>query len=200
MATWYTKMKTKNKALEERILRNTESLISRNGIKGWNMNDLASHAGITKRTLYKIIESKEQLIREIVFKNIFEIRDKISEIIKGSDDVLSGIDHIITTIAELLRNNIINRYGEILNEFPDLEAEIVKENAIFFSQLRDFLSKGIEDGYLVKDLTPDFMYRTFLANLFYFIKYSRTQEEAADNMALALRCMFRGSINYEKKN
>jgi len=43
------------------------------------------------------------------------------------------------------------------------------------------------------------MYRTFLANLFYFIKYSRTQEEAADNMALALRCMFRGSINYERK-
>jgi len=191
-------MKTKNKALEERIFKHTEAFIARNGIKGWNMNDLAAEAGITKRTLYKIIESKELLIREIVFRNIFEIRDKISEILKTGDDVLTSIDRIISTITELLRNNIINRYGDILNEFPDLESEIVKENEIFFSQLRDFLSRGIAEGYLMKDLSPDFMYRSFLAILFYFIKYSKSQEEAADSIGLALRCMFRGSINYER--
>ncbi|HOP65193.1 MAG TPA: TetR/AcrR family transcriptional regulator [Spirochaetota bacterium] len=191
-------MKTKNKAIEERIFKSTEILIIRNGVKGWNMNDLAAHAGITKRTLYRFIDSKEQMIRETVFRNIFEIRDEVFEILQAGDDVLTAIDKIISRITELMRGNILSRYGDILNEYPEIESGIVSENEIFFTQLREFLSRGIEEGYFVKELTPDFMYRTFLAILFYFFKYSESREEAADSIALALRCMFRGSINYDK--
>ena len=191
-------MKTKNKALEERVFKNAKTFISRNGIKGWNMNDLASDCGTTKRTLYKIIESKEQLVREVLFRNIYEIRDKIFELIQAGDDFLPTLDRIILEIAELMKNNFVSRYSDILNEYPELENEIVKENEIFFTQLRDFLSRGIAEGYLISELTPDFIYRSFLAVFFYFIKYSKTQDEAADSIGLALRCLYRGTISYER--
>ena len=117
---------------------------------------------------------------------------------QGGDDFLATLDRLILEITELMKNNFVSRYSDILNEYPELENEIVKENEIFFTQLRDFLSRGIAEGYLISELTPDFIYRSFLAVFFYFIKYSKTQDEAADSIGLALRCLYRGTISLER--
>ncbi len=188
-------MKSKNKAMEERVLKSAKNFISSYGVKGWSMDDLASAAGITKRTLYKIISTKEQLVHDIVFENIRENREAFFQILQSGPDFGEYIDLIIFKIPELLKNSYINRYKDILHEYPDIEAEIVRENEQVNSHMRDFFQNGVDKGYLRKEIRPEHMSQMLAAIMIFFVKYSDSQEDATEKIREALRYMLHGCIN-----
>ncbi len=194
MYIWYTNMKSKSKAIEEKVFKNVETLMLQYGIKGWNMNDLAGISGITKRTLYKIIASKEQLIRDVAFNNIRRIRERVFEIIKSDSAFKERMDKLITAIPELFKNNYINNYSDILNEFPELEADIVKENEKLSADLRLFFQSGIDCGCIRKDITPVLVQQMIQAFIIYFAKYSSSETEVADRIKMSLHCLINGLV------
>ncbi|PKL15580.1 MAG: hypothetical protein CVV49_20700 [Spirochaetae bacterium HGW-Spirochaetae-5] len=188
-------MKSKNKAMEERVLKNAQNFVSNYGVKGWSMDDLASAAGITKRTLYKIISSKEQLVHDIVFHEIRENADAFVQILQTGPDFKEYIDLIIFRIPELLKNSYINRYRDILHEYPDIEAELVRENEKVKSTMRDFFQRGVEKGYLRKEINPDLINDMLASVMIFFVKYSDSQEAATEKIREALRYLLHGCIN-----
>jgi len=188
-------MKTKNKLLEEKIINNAINYLSGHGIKGWNMNDLAAESGITKRTLYKIIISKEQLVLEIILKSIDETRKKFLEITRSGADYIDCLDRIVSGIPELMKNVYITRFSEILREYPDIEPKIVAENEIFFMEFKEFFQSGVDRGIIKKFVTPEFILDVFQSLLLFFAKYSPSREEALEKLSLALHCMVHGGIN-----
>lgn len=190
-------MKSKNKAMEERVFKSAQNFVSTYGVKGWSMDDLASSAGITKRTLYKIIGSKEELIRDIVFENIRENREAFIQILQSGPDFDEYIELIIYKIPELLKNSYINKYKDILREYPDIESEIVRENEQVSSQMRDFFQNGIDQGYLRKEIKPEQINQMLAATLIFFVKYSDSQDDATEKIREALRYILYGCINRE---
>ena len=185
-------MKTKSKVTEEKVFKSTETLMSRYGIKGWNMNDLARDSGMTKRTLYKIIDSKEQLIRDVAFKNIAAIRERIFDIFRTNKGFMECLEMMIVAIPELLKNNYIHNYSDILNEFPELEFDLVRENEKLSNDMFLFFQKGIDGGFIRKDLSPAFINQMFQGMIIYFAKYSSTESEVAEKINLALHSLIFG--------
>jgi len=185
-------MKAKSKAIEEKVYQSTETLMSRYGIKGWNMNDLAQASGITKRTLYKIITSKEQLIREVAFKNIAAIRERIFEILRRNPDFMESLEMMIVELPELLKNNYIHNYSDILTQFPELEADLVRENEKLSNDMYLFFQKGIDAGFVRKELSPTFINQMFQGMMIYFAKYSSSESEAAEKINMALHSLIFG--------
>ena len=181
--------------MEERVLKNAQNFVSNYGVKGWSMDDLASAAGITKRTLYKIISSKEQLVHDIVFHEIRENADAFVQILQTGPDFKEYIDLIIFRIPELLKNSYINRYRDILHEYPDIEAELVRENEKVKSTMRDFFQRGVEKGYLRKEINPDLINDMLASVMIFFVKYSDSQEAATEKIREALRYLLHGCIN-----
>jgi len=186
--------------MEERVLKSAQNFISSYGVKGWSMDDLASAAGITKRTLYKIISSKEQLVRDIVFENIRENREAFIQILQSGPDFGEYINLIIFKIPELLRDSYINRYKDILHEYPDIESEIVRENEQVSSQMREFFQSGVDKGYLRKEVRAEHMSQMLAAIMIFFVKYSDSQEDATEKIREALRYMLHGCINSGAEN
>lgn len=185
-------MKAKRKATEEKVYKSTEMLMSRYGIKGWNMNDLAQASGITKRTLYKIIESKEQLIRHVAFSNIHAMRDKIVDITRCDSGFMERMEKMINTVPEVLKNNYINNYSDILNEFPELEGDIVRENEKLFDEIRSFYQGGIDGGYIRSDIAPELIHHMVQALVIYFSKYPSSEADYTSRMKAALNSLFFG--------
>lgn len=184
--------------MEERVLKNAKNFISGYGVKGWSMDDLASASGITKRTLYRIISSKEQLVHDIVFQNIDENKEAVLKILHSGPGFDEYINLIIFKIPELVKNTYIKRYKEILLEYPDLEEEIVRENMKVNNHMRDFFQSGIDRGYLRKDIDAEQVNQMLGSFLLFFVKYSDSQEEATGKIREALRYMLSGCIDREK--
>ncbi len=188
------KMKFKSKAIEEKVFKCAEMLIYRHGTKGWNMNDLADSAGITKGTLYKIITSKEQLIHDVSFQNIKLMREKILEVIRSESGFMDRLEQLTVVVPGLLKNNYLNTYSDILKELPGLEADIVSENELIFNDMVSFFKTGIDEGYLRKDISPDLIHHMVQAIILYFAKYSNTGGEFPVKMKMALHCLINGII------
>ena len=53
---------TKDLPARERLLRATSELIYADGIEATGVDAIATHAGVTKRTLYQHFRSKDQLV------------------------------------------------------------------------------------------------------------------------------------------
>ena len=185
-------MKSKSKASEEKVFKSAETLMSRYGIKGWNMNDLAAASGITKRILYKIITSKEQLIRDVAFNNINAMREKLFDIIRTNEGFMECLELIIVAIPELLKNNYINNYSDILNEFPELEADLVRENEKLSNDILLFFQRGIDSGLISNNVTPAFINQMFQGLIIHFAKYSSSETETAEKLSIALRSLVFG--------
>lgn len=185
-------MKSKSKATEEKVFKSAELLMSRYGIKGWNMNDLAAASGMTKRTLYRIITSKEQLIRDVAFQNIDAIREQLFDIIRTNEGFMECLEMIITAIPELLKNNYVNNYSDILNEFPELEGELVHENEKLSNDIYLFFQRGIDSGFINKNVNPEFINQMFQGLIIHFAKYSSSETETAEKISLALRSLVFG--------
>lgn len=187
-------MKFKNKATEEKVFKSAEMLIYRHGTKGWNMNDLAEYAGITKGTLYKIITSKEQLIHDVSLKNIKVMREKILEVIKSGSGFMNRMEQLTVVVPGLLKNNYLNTYSDILKELPGLEEDIVIENELIFNDMVSFFKTGVDEGYIRKDISPDLIHHMVQAIILYFAKYSKSGGEFPEKMKMALHCLINGIV------
>jgi AcrR family transcriptional regulator len=187
-------MKFKSKATEEKVYKSAEILILRHGTRGWNMNDLADAAGITKGTLYKIITSKEQLIHDVSFRNIKIMREKILEVTRSEAAFMERIERLAVVVPGLLKNNYINTYSDILKELPGLEADIVRENELIFNDMVNFFQSGIDEGFLRKDISPQLIHHMVQAIILYFAKYSIPGGDFTEKMKMALHCLINGIV------
>ena len=182
----------KSRAIEERVLKTAQNFISCHGVKGWNMDSLANASGICKRTLYKTVTSKEQLIRDICIKAVIDIQNRFIEINKPEKDFMEAFEEMLQIVPDLLKNNYIFNFNEILHEYPSLEPEFIKENNKLFNNVRVFLQSGINNGYLRDDISPTFLHQMFQAFVLYFMKYSTPQSESSVNIDHALHYLLEG--------
>jgi len=97
-----------------------------------------------------------------------------------------------------LKNSYINRYKDILHEYPDIEAEIVRENEKVYNHMTEFFQNGITRGYLKSDIKPEQMNQMLAAIMIFFVKYSDSQEEATEKIREALRYMLYGCVNRDQ--
>lgn len=63
---------SKQKNMEERIFRATESLMAKQGIQGLSMQKIAASAGISAGTIYLYFENKEDLLKQLA-QHIFDV-------------------------------------------------------------------------------------------------------------------------------
>jgi AcrR family transcriptional regulator len=96
--------KINNKSIQDNVFKITETLLLKHGIKGWNMDSVALEAGISKNTLYEIINSKEQLIEDVVINRLRNNVETITEIFRDEPDFIraseTGTRHLAHTICE----------------------------------------------------------------------------------------------------
>jgi len=111
----FEKIRKSKKAL---ILEKALELFANNGFHNTSMNMIASGAGISKGLIYNYFKSKEDLIKEIVFKGIDELILNIFD--QNKDGVLTNEEFVF----------FINESFDILkkkNEFWKLYFKIIMQ-------------------------------------------------------------------------
>src|SRR5690606_17408945 len=77
-----------------------EELFFRNGIRGVTMDDVASHLGISKKTLYQHVESKDDLIDNIL-EHHFTCRQELAGVLSRQSS--NAIEELLRVLAHNLR-------------------------------------------------------------------------------------------------
>jgi len=150
----------------QRILEATQELFFRHGIKSITMDDVASHLGMSKKTIYTSFTDKNDLVTGLAEMELECQRTDIDSIHKGSDNAIDEIMKIM---------NMISRSFARMN--PSLFYDLQKFHPAAWKKFREFKEKklrgfveenlkaGIKQQLYRKDLNIKIMARLRLAEI-----------------------------------
>jgi AcrR family transcriptional regulator len=148
------------------ILEKTVELFYEFGIRNLNMDDISRSLGISKKTLYQHVKSKEDLIEKLF---LFDEMNWNREFSKIKIDQLNAIDILLQVsliVAEemgrfnpKLKFELKKYYEPIFNQFM-----LRKQNDIFERMSRN-MEKGIDEGIYRSDINIELVAGLYVRNL-----------------------------------
>lgn len=185
-------MKVGDENIEKNILEQTKKLLLKYGIKGWNMNDLALNCSMSKRTLYKIIGSKEELLHKMIYKNISDNIHQV-EVCLSKDIPFEQLQN------EWIQCTINGFKGYILIdiqmmhlEYPaiaDMIKELVSKQE---SKNRELLEMGIKCGYFTDSCSIEISLKMIRAIIDYNINNYKNDKQFQTDCHDMLVTFFKG--------
>lgn len=140
----------------QKIIAQAYTVFMQNGIRNVSMDDLCKQMGISKKTLYKYVENKSDLL--------VKIGNHIREMITARLDQLKSMDlNAIDVLLEMSRistdNHIqINPYisYEIRKFYPTVyEAYFCNKKEVIVKSIMENIEKGIKEGLYRQDLNKE---------------------------------------------
>jgi TetR/AcrR family transcriptional regulator of autoinduction and epiphytic fitness len=154
-----------HKLREDTILESTQRLLAEDGYAAMTMDDVANDVGISKATLYQHFKSKEELVVNVVLKNIIQVVSRIEAL----DPALPAV----VRLAEVVRLIIDVRFGTPMLDCTDVESTIkplLKRNPEFIHReqmlidtLTTLVDAAKQDGDILPSLSTPILVTAFLS-------------------------------------
>ncbi len=185
-------MKVGNKDIEEQVFSIVKRLLINQGVKGWNMDDLARESGLSKRTLYKIIGRKEELLTKIVERSLSKYISIIKQYTNESSDYNVLLDKLSETIVNNFDEFVITSSDSITREYPQIKQIILKKREELRKSNIEFYRRGQKLGYIIKQFDPETIIKIIDALIDYNINETNSKKEFEIELNKALRIIIRG--------
>lgn len=140
------------------------------GIKNQTMDSIASTLGVSKRTLYKYVGNKDEVVKlaldcelEIAVRESFEILEKFYS--QGRNSIELSCEVILKLLNDVLKSSDV--FTRDLDMFYyEEKLRLLKEskdNAL--KVMKQYIELGIKEGYFREDLNYDMISMLLLSSL-----------------------------------
>ncbi len=143
--------------IETRVFETTKEMLVRSGVRGWNMDELSKECGVSKRTLYKIIGNKEDLLYKVIESNFIADIERRREFLNGPDDYGKKLDAFGGFFANNFEEFVLLNAKDISKEYPRIEDMILTRKKSLNTILNEFFLEGQKIGFVDKTIVPEFI-------------------------------------------
>jgi AcrR family transcriptional regulator len=152
--------------IKDRIIEGAAELFRTYGIKSVTMDSLASHLGMSKRTIYEVFSDKDELLIGV----LKWMAEKQKELVKR---VLNDSENALVAIFKLLETNM-NHFQEMSPAFQaDMkkyhhEVLIKKADKCEMPDYRNnvqLIERGIKENLFRKEINPDLVNRCLYSHV-----------------------------------
>jgi len=150
----------KEMKVQEQILKGTEELFFRYGIKGITMDDIAKHMGMSKRTLYENYPTKDDLVSAILkvhieknAENCEEYRDKAKNAIEEIIMMMMQLRNMFNAMNPRLLYDLKKFHPKAWQEFQDFKHNLIMKT------IMDNIRLGIKQGIYREDIDVNILSR-----------------------------------------
>lgn len=182
--------------MKNRIEQKARELFMRYGFKAITMDEIASHLGTSKKTIYQYYSDKKELVNVIVSNQLKILQDDIL-LYKNSFNPVNEVLHNLESVETLLNTMNPHFLFEMEKSYPDaFEKFLIYKHTYLFNAIKDNLESGIEEGVYRDQINIEILahYRLesiFLAfeqNIFPAAKYHlyKVMEEIAFNFLFGI--------------
>jgi len=151
---------TKAQRTRARILDAAAHVLSVKGYAGTRLTDVAKQADLQAPAIYYYFKSRDDLIEEVMFCGISDLRTYLQQSLDDLPDGLTPMDRIMVAVESHLQHELeLSDYARasIRNsgQIPDhLKARQKKEEAAYNRIWRTLMKNAVADGQIRADLDP----------------------------------------------
>ena len=141
-------------SLKSKILDSAMLDFAQRGIKSVKMDDIAKGLNISKRTLYELYENKEILLYECIKKAKAQDEREMLMMMSQHDNVIDIILNIYKIKIEQFKQVTPQFYSD-LEKFPKVMSYLEEQHERDRVLQKEFIVRGVEEGYFRKDVDID---------------------------------------------
>lgn len=152
---------------QEKWLKRITELFMRLGIKSLTMDDVARELGISKKTLYQFVESKDDLVNKVIELQLTEECSRAEIVAQTAKDALDEMLNVINKSngeMQRVKDNIIFELQKYHREAWERIREY--QRGFLYKVVRDNLERGIREGFYRNDFDVDITAKLHLAQSF----------------------------------
>ena len=186
----------------ERILTSAEELFLKYGYSKSTMDEIASEAGVSKKTLYTCFLTKEELMRELILKMGSTAKDKIDDIFSEKE---TNFIEKLRLLLDFIRTQYSKFDGPLLTDLhkniPDLWEQINGYTEVNVkSYIIELLETETKKEIITKDLNRELVSVMLLSTLEKLTKYKdsiNTRLSSEQVLESILKIIFSGIFTNE---
>ena len=141
---------------ELHIIDQVHQLYQKYGIKSVTMDDVSTHMAISKKTLYKYVSDKSDLVNKVVNYELGKRKALFSKIFSKSMNAIEELIEVNKTINEFIINYNCSMEYDLQKYYPEIFMKIKKirrEN--MYSAIINNLKKGKKEGLYRAELNEE---------------------------------------------
>ena len=152
--------------LKDRILLAAEKLFLRGGIRSVSMDDIAQELAISKKTLYKCFENKDQIVHAMTASHLSREAADCEAILRGADSAVAELFSMIDWLKSQFGDVHPSIFFDLQKYYPaSWQLWVAHKNGYILRQIEDNLRRGIREGLYRADLDVDVLARLRLAEI-----------------------------------
>ena len=171
---------------KERILKTAQEIFLKEGFYKTTIDDLAAKLRVSKKTIYKYFESKDELVKETVFDFLQTNSRNIKQLLNADEDSIILMTRLIEYLGGLSLNLNEKWLTDLQTHYQDLWIEMDKfRTKMMNANLSKLIKLGQGEGYII-NLPSDFIVALFqsairgVINPDYLINSKFSAREALD--------------------
>jgi AcrR family transcriptional regulator len=151
---------------KEKILTVAKALFLQYGIKSVSMDDIARELGISKKTLYTVVGSKDILVKEVVKDHVKEESQIIHKIEIESKNALEIIFKITDHVNTFMRGMKPSITYDLKKYHRESWRIIEEEHHTFIEKtIKLNIERGIKEGLYRENIDPFVISKLYIANM-----------------------------------
>lgn len=141
--------------LKENLVSTAFELFLKYGIKSVSMDDISRKLGISKKTIYSVINTKDELIDDVLNNHLEKDECDIKSILEQSQDALDEMVRITRHVLTFIGSMTPSIVYDLKKYHPLAWRKIENEHLNFIQQtIYNNLIRGQNEGIYRKDFDP----------------------------------------------
>jgi TetR/AcrR family transcriptional regulator, cholesterol catabolism regulator len=191
---------SKSARTRARILDAAAHVLSSKGFAGTRLSDVAEHAEIQAPAIYYYFGSREELIEEVMYCGVAELRKHVQDALNELPPETSPLDRIMVAVEAHLRHELeISDYAtaSIRNsgQIPQhLRTRQLREEASYGRLWRRLFDNALADGQIRADLDPRYVQLLVLGALNWAAEWRDPRRDSVDGIVANAQSLVRHGL------
>lgn len=152
--------------IKDRILNHAQTLFMRNGIKSVSMDDIAADMGMSKKTLYKWFENKDQIVLATITRHLNSAQGQCATV---ASHATNAVEEMLN-ISQWADEHLSGVHPSIFHDMKKYhhaawELFCAHKNTFILDQITQNLRRGMAEGLFRPDLDVEVLARLNLAQI-----------------------------------
>ncbi len=150
--------------ITDKILNSAFSLFMKYGIKSVSMDDLARKLGISKKTIYTVIDNKKELVEKVIRAFLKQEEKDVSKIIKNSTDSIDEMVNIGRHLLQFMREMKPSLVYDLQKYHPRVWSIVETEHFKFIDKVvKSNIEKGIRSKLYRPEVNADIITKLYIS-------------------------------------
>lgn len=148
------------------LFEKSRELFTRYGVKSLTMDDIARELGMSKKTIYRFISNKNELVKLAMAHHLEAEKKQVSEIMNTASDSVAGMLQILDYIVGELRELNPSILYDLQKYYPEAWAAMNQYRYDFIlNTIMLNLERGKQEGVYRKDFDSAIIARIYVKGM-----------------------------------